>query len=148
MDQAPRYEHTQVGPIFWLLIGFAAVFGALALGDSPAARYFSFPLALFALLAAGFRSLTVRDAGDRLELRFGPLPIFTKSIPYASMQRVELSRSTLIDGWGIHWIPGRGWIWNLWGFDCVRIELPGGALRIGTDDPEGLEGFLRERLAG
>lgn len=39
-----------------------------------------------------------------------------------------------------------GWFWNIWGRDCVVLHLDQGTLRIGTDDPENLEAFLRQRI--
>jgi hypothetical protein len=146
MDAPPRYEHQQVGRLHWLFLGIAALLALAGRAEGSATEALMLVAVVFAGIGICFRSLSVRDAGDRLVLRFGPLPIFSKSIPYASITAVEVSRSTLIDGWGIHWIPGRGWIWNLWGFDCVRIEQGGRAFRIGTDDAEGLAEFLRQHL--
>jgi hypothetical protein len=60
---------------------------------------------------------------------------------------VERSRSAVIDGWGVLWVPFRGWTWNLWGRDCVGVDLGERSLRIGTDDPEGLEAFVKARTA-
>jgi len=146
MDDAPRYEHTQVGRLHWLFFGIGALLFAASLGDGGASGALLTVAIVFAGIGLCFRSLTVRDGGDRLTLRFGPLPILSKSIPYSTISAVEATRSTLIDGWGIHWIPGRGWIWNLWGFECVRLEQDGRAFRIGTDDLRGLTEFLQQRL--
>ena len=56
---------------------------------------------------------------------------------YDQIADVQIGRSTLIDGWGIHRTPGRGWIWNIHGFRCVELDLHDGSrLRIGTDEPE------------
>jgi hypothetical protein len=63
------------------------------------------------------------------------------------MKGAEAGRSRLIDGWGIHWLPRRGWTYNLWGRGCVAIRTDRGPVRIGTDDPTGLERFLRAKLA-
>jgi hypothetical protein len=49
-------------------------------------------------------------------------------------------------GWGIHWNPWGGWVWNIWGFDCVVLQLNRGMFRVGTDDPDGLVEFLRRRI--
>lgn len=40
-----------------------------------------------------------------------------------------------------------GWVWNLWGRDCVVVHLKnGGVLRIGTDDAENLARFLEGKV--
>jgi hypothetical protein len=63
------------------------------------------------------------------------------------METAEPGRTNLRDGWGIHYFPGRGSTWNLWGFDCVVLRLGGSkTLRVGTDDPEGLAAFLADRV--
>ena len=103
--------------------------------------------ALLTLLLAGcFTQLRVRDEGVRLAVRYGPLPVFRKLIYYETIEIAEVARSSVIDGWGIQWVPGRGTTFNLWGFDCVLLHLKNGSkLRIGTDDPDGLAGFLQSR---
>jgi hypothetical protein len=103
---------------------------------------------LVSFLAYCFQTLTVQDAGSHLLLRYGPIPLFRKMIRYADMTGVRAGRSSLLDGWGIHYLPGRGWIYNLWGFDCVEIQLGKKVIRVGTDDPRGLAEFLEQRLAG
>ncbi len=101
---------------------------------------------LLLLLSLCFGSLTVADAGDRLRIQYGPLPLFGRSILYSQIGAVEAGRSRLIDGWGIHWIPGRGWTYNLWGFDCVVVHLGSRLIRIGTDDRDGLLELLESQL--
>ena len=96
------------------------------------------------LLALMFKTLTVRDEGDSLRIQFGPLPIFGRSILFANIDSVEQGRTSILDGFGIHLNRG-GWVWNLWGFDCVELTLKKGRrMRIGTDDPTGLVAFLKE----
>ena len=56
------------------------------------------------------------------------------------MTAVEAGRSSLIDGWGIHWIPGRGWTYNLWGFGCVVIQQGKKTTRVGTWKSNGSSG--------
>ena len=62
------------------------------------------------------------------------------------IESVEPGRSSLLDGWGIHYFPGRGWTYNLWGFDCVVLRMKKKTLRVGTDDPDGLLEFLQSRV--
>ncbi len=143
-----RYHHKQRAPLHLLLwvIALACAAAALGAGDVVAA---SVGLACAALLVGAlalcFQSLTIRDGGDALEIRFGPVPLFQRRVSYAEIRAVRPARSALIDGWGIHWMPGRGWTWNLWGRDCVELDLEHATLRLGTDDREGLCDFLRTR---
>jgi hypothetical protein len=51
-----------------------------------------------------------------------------------------------LDGWGIHYSIQGGWLWNLWGRDCIVVHLKNGVLRIGTDDADNLSVFLRKRI--
>ncbi len=146
------YDHTQKGLIHWLLLLFAfggAVWGWRAASDGEP-RIVVLGLiglaALFTVLSGCFARLRVRDAGDALEIRFGPVGVFGRRVRYTDIETVAVGRSSLIDGWGIHGLPGRGTIWNLHGFDCVELRLRGGdRLRIGTDDPQGLAAFLESR---
>jgi hypothetical protein len=100
------------------------------------------------LTAAMFMWLRIRDEGEYLALRYGPLPLIRKRFRFADITAVEPGRSSILDGWGIHWMPGRGWTYNLWGFRCVTLRLGAKTVRIGTDDPEGLALFLRMKVGG
>lgn len=144
-----QYDHSQSAPLYLLLVvvGIGMLIGAwlapaemtqIILASSGAVMFF---------LAVSFRQLTVSDELDRLLISFGPLPLFRRRILYSDIRFVEQSRTTFFDGWGIHLSPGGGWTWNLWGFDCVDVYFKKGRrLRIGTDDPEGLESFLKGRI--
>ena len=146
-----RYDHTQRAPLFLLL-------AVIASSMFVAAWFIPEPIAQFsvatgggvtAVLALAFRQLTVRDEGRSLLIAFGPLPLFRRRIQYIEIESAERSRSTWLDGWGIHMSPRGGWTWNLWGFDCVDITLTRGRkLRVGTDDPAGLATFLQHRSKG
>ena len=93
-----------------------------------------------------FGSLTIRDDGEWLALRYGPLPVFRKRIRYADITAVEPGRTAIIDGWGIHYIIGRGWTYNLWGFGCVKLTLGKKVIRVGSDDVDRLAEFLRSKI--
>ncbi len=145
------YEHTQRGWFHWVIYG-VVVLVAIGGWSVRSEGWPAFLLwgvgALVAVLALSFHFLTVREDGAHLSLRFGPLPLLRKRIPYELIRSVRVSRSKLIDGWGIHWVPGRGWTYNLCGFDCVELELDGGKrARIGTDDTAGLLAHLQGRIA-
>lgn len=144
------YNHTQQSPIGRVLLIVAVVEIALAIAfwrQWEAAVILLVVAAIIIVMAFSFSHLTVRDEGDCLAIRFGPLPLFRKRIPYASMTAVEPDQSSFVDGWGIHYNPWKGWIYNLWGFHCVRIVQDGKSVRIGTDDRDNLTRFLRAKIA-
>ncbi|MFO1043285.1 MAG: hypothetical protein U0941_15940 [Planctomycetaceae bacterium] len=146
------YSHTQNAPLCLLIYALAAVF--LALGwfvqDAPPIPWLFPPIGVLMLvIAASFHHLTVEDQGDVLSVRFGPIPSFRKTVKYADIVKVEVGRTLLLDGLGIHMSIRGGWVWNLWGRDCVVIGFKNGStLRIGTDDAENLAGFLEETISG
>lgn len=142
------YHHTQRGPLYLLLSGAGAAMlvSAAIVPQWPVQLILLASGSLMLIGAAAFRRLTVSDEGQFLLVEFGPLPLFRRRIEYAEIERVERSRSTFLDGWGIHLSLSGGWIWNLWGFDCVDVYLRRDKrFRIGTDDPAGLEAFLKQR---
>ena len=143
-----QYHHTQTARLHLILIGVGIVM--LVNGwvvQAPFVRLLLFAIGgLLFVLAQCFGRLTVSDQDDRVVICFGPLPLFRRYILYDDIESVQRGRTTILDGWGIHLSPSGGWVWNLWGFDCVDvIYRQGRKLRIGTDDPEGLESFLKQR---
>jgi hypothetical protein len=146
----PGYSHTQKGPLCLILYGSAALCLALAwLVGSPPGNLVAVAVGIIiALLAPAFHHLAVEDAGDRLAICFGPVPLFRRTVRYADIERVEVGRTLILDGWGIHYSIRGGWVWNLWGRDCVVVCLKkGGVLRIGTDDAFNLACFLEGKVA-
>ena len=149
MTTNPGYSHTQQAPLCLILYGSALLCFALAwmVGSAPGLYIAVTVGLLIALLAPAFHHLTVEDQGDRLAVRFGPLPLFRRSVLYADIETVEVGRTLLLDGWGIHYSLRGGWVWNLWGRGCVVLHLKnGGVLRIGTDDAANLARFLEGKI--
>lgn len=144
-----KYNHTQKAPVAYLVLPIVAViFACATLAQGPLQGLFGLCLAcLLLILFFSFRYLNVRQEKDHLAIRFGPIPLFKRSIPYAQMTGVEKCRSDFIDGGGIHYIPGRGWIYNLWGGDCVKIHLGEHYVRVGSDAIDGLYEHLREQIS-
>lgn len=137
------YVHRQRGWLWLacLLPGVLMVFVAFVAAETPSwmRGLFAVVSGLLLVLAACFVWLETRDAVDALHVRFGPLRSFSLTVPYADVVSARRAESAVIDGWGIHYVPGRGWTWNVQGRDCVEIELASGKrLRVGTDDPDGL----------
>jgi len=144
-----QYDHAQSAPLYLLLVatGIGILIGSRMIPEQVPQLIVAGSGGLMFVLALSFRHLSVSDEGQSLLVSFGPLPLFRRRILYSDIESVEQSRTTVFDGWGIHLSPGGGWTWNLWGFDCVDVYFKQGRrLRIGTDDPEGLELFLKKRL--
>ncbi len=143
------YKHTQRSPLCILLYALAVLFmllGWLLRGEQPFPWLFPGMGVLMLILAASFHHLTVEDAGDRLSVSFGPLPLFRRSIRYRDLATVERGRTTLLDGWGIHLSIRGGWVWNIWGRDCVVLRFQRGTFKLGTDDAEALLALLQSRI--
>jgi hypothetical protein len=145
-----QYERTQRGKWHYLLYALTAAMlgGAWLAGEKPdAAALLVGIAAVFLLCGLMFGSLTVRDEGQWLALRYGPLPVFRKRIRYADITAVQPGRTAVIDGWGIHYIPGRGWTYNLWGFGCAKLTLGRKVIRVGSDDVDRLVALVESKLA-
>ena len=139
------YEHTQKGP--WRFLGYVIALlmlpTAWVASDEPVAvLVVGAGMLLVIAVTEGFSRLTIRDDGDQLAVLFGPPPVWQTRISYRDIESVEPDRSTFLDGWGVHWLPGRGTIYNVWGYDCVRVRTGKRTLRLGTDDIERLVAFL------
>jgi hypothetical protein len=146
----PGYLQKQTAPLCLILygVGITAITLAVLLGDYLGIVIAGSVSLVLVLLAPCFHYLAVEDRGDVLAVRFGPVPLFRRTVRYADIGSVEVGRTLLLDGWGIHLSIRGGWVWNLWGRECVVIHFKdGGTLRIGTDDAENLARFLEGKVA-
>lgn len=142
-----RYQHTQTSP---LGVAFAVAAGGclagLAVTDDRVIRTLCLAMAVIAaLFAAMFSRLSFTETDGALRVRFGPLPWGGTSVRYDRVRRARRTRTSLFDGLGIHWFPGRGWTFNLWGRDCVEVATDRGVVRLGTDAPDDLVAHLQQR---
>ncbi len=144
-----RYFHVQRSPMNLLLYLFAAFMFTVAWlirSDTAPSIAVGVVALCMSVLALAFQTLTVSDDDDHLRIQYGPLNLFGTRIAYRDISRVEPGKTALIDGWGIHFVPFRGWTLNLWGFECVKIWRGENVMRIGTDDSVNLARFLNERM--
>jgi hypothetical protein len=121
-----NYRHTQRAPLCLLVYGTAIMFFVLGwlLRNEPVIQWVFPSVGLLMLVLAGsFHHLTVEDEGNQLSISFGPLPLFRRSVKYENIVSVGVGRTTILDGWGIHMSFRGGWVWNIWGRDCVVLRL-------------------------
>lgn len=142
-----EYSHTQMGWVILISV-MAAIIGLLWVVSIT--REFSAPifltLIILVIALATFATLTVSGDDRRLKISFG-IGLFNKSFPFSSIVSCRITRTPWYFGWGLRAIPG-GWLFNVSGFRSVELEMRNGRIyRIGTDEPEKLEFFLKTKLA-
>lgn len=147
-----NYHHMQKAPLCLLVYVLALTLLTVGWGlkdEPPICWLFPSIGLLLIVIAASFHHLTVSGDEDRLSINFGPIPLFRRSVRYQDIANIEVGRTTILDGWGIHLSLRGGWVWNLWGRDCVVVRfLSGGVLWIGTDEAEKLAEFLAAKISG
>lgn len=147
----PAYDRTQRGYFAYFVVPiFVAIAGMYgwSTGSVGGTVAFAAVAVIVFVISLLFSTLRVHDDGDALQLTWGPIRWVRVRLAYSEMEAVEPGRSRFIDGWGIHWVPGRGWTYNIWGYDCVEIRKKSGKVcRVGTEDPEGLAHFLESRIS-
>lgn len=143
MNLYQRTQYAKATLMVLLLFGWLPIvllFGVRGAGGSL--RFLVLPAALMAVFFFGFRSLMVTVTTTEVELAYtAGWP--TKTIERASIVSAEPLRIPWWYGVGIRRTPN-GWMWSVWGFDTVLLNLSDGRhFLIGTDDPEGLSAALR-----
>jgi len=142
-----EYSHTQQGWITLLSVVAAMVVDYLVL-DTKKAASVAFFITLVALLVAvaKFSTLTVTGNSTRLRISFG-LGLIHKTFRYSEISSCRVVSTPWYFGWGIRAIPG-GWLFNVSGLRSVELQMNNRRVyRIGSDEPEKLEAFLKPKLA-
>jgi len=133
------YEHTQIGTLMRLTLGWgsavAAVVAALIALNEPSAALIPVIVASVLLVCALlFHSLTVEVSRDFIALRFG-VGIIRKRFPVPDVQSAAIVRNRWYYGWGVKYTP-HGWLYNVSGLDAIELQFRNGRkCRIGTDEP-------------
>lgn len=142
----PTYTHTQTGGAILGGLGFCgliAIVVYLLNMSHPVILAVLIPLIICAVL---FCSLTIQIHGHSLEWSFGP-GLISKKVALRRIASAEPVQSSWINGWGIHYTRGGGWLYNVSGFDAVQITMKDGKrFRLGTDEPEALTAAIRSQL--
>ncbi|MCG3156413.1 MAG: hypothetical protein DKINENOH_03037 [bacterium] len=134
------YRHTQVGTVIIIAVLSAAIVTLFVLVMGAGPSWFS-PLTVLAIMGvvlAMFSSLTVEVEKSTLTCWFG-VGFVRKTILLSEVDQVRAVVNPWFVGWGIRWIPGSYWVWNVSGFRAVELVMQNGTrFRIGTDQPEAL----------
>jgi hypothetical protein len=93
-----------------------------------------------------FHSLTVSIDEQYLRLRMGIGLIRIKFL-ISDIVKAYPVKNKWYSGWGIH-LTGKGFLYNVSGFDAVEIVLSSGAIhRIGTDEPSALTQAINQSIS-
>jgi hypothetical protein len=130
-----RYEHRQYGTLMLILIVVFAAAGPV-LNRTDAVFGASAAVAIAVLVVMCRLNTAVEGRFVSWSFTFG-FP--SGRIALSAIESVAVVRTSVWEGWGIHWTFFHGWLWNVSGFQAVEIRHDGGKrLTIGTDDPQGL----------
>ncbi|MGB3404909.1 MAG: hypothetical protein WBA77_19655 [Microcoleaceae cyanobacterium] len=141
-----QYQHRQWGKTLLLVLSMG-ILVCLALAiQQPTGYLISLCIALGLLLCIILLfSLSIEVSDQDLRWQFGP-GIIRKSVKLSEIAQVEVTRTYLIEGWGIH-LTSRGWLYNISGFKAVAIQLKNNQqFLLGTDEPEQLVSVIRQQL--
>jgi len=135
-----RYERTQHATWLWLvMVPVACVCAGIVY--SPSGISFLVAAVVIvpvALVIALFSRLTIAVDARAIAWHFGwSWP--GARIDLRDVERVEITHTNFLEGWGLHYTIWHGWLWNVGGFQAVEItKTDGSRVTLGTDDPQGL----------
>ncbi|RPI03421.1 MAG: hypothetical protein EHM72_01520 [Calditrichaeota bacterium] len=139
-----HYRHTQIGTVIIIAVLAAMIF--IFIPSYTTGNWHPAQLGVLAILAVVtflFYSLTVEIKNSTFTCWFGP-GLIRKSIPLADIQQAQAVRNFWLAGWGIRFMAGGYWLWNVSGLQAVELVLKNGKrFRVGTDEPEKLVQALR-----
>lgn len=142
-----EYKHTQIG---YLMLTFIAVGVLLVLNyfylSGGANPFLLVILAALAVCLLLFSILTVKVDAEEVSLRFG-VGLIRKRFPLPEIESHSAVRNPWYYGWGMRRTP-IGWLYNVSGLEAVEIAMKDGRkVRIGTDDPAGLDAVIGAALS-
>jgi len=137
------YFHRQVVGISALVIGFAAAaLLSILMGRNGAWVPPVVLIVIGALIALFFSSLTIAVDASDVSWYFGP-GLWRYRIARDTIGSLAVVRNSPLNGFGIRMRP-RWRLYNVYGLDAVELRLQSGqVIRLGTDDPKGLEIALK-----
>jgi hypothetical protein len=143
------YSRTQAVKVLWAILLPVTVGVAVSLlAERGAAAWPELAglLAASAALMLVLGHFTVEVGEGRVEWRYGVLGWPRWQAALDQITGVEITTSHAREGWGIRRTK-TGMLYNAHGRQAVRLHLRDGrTLRLGSDEPERLAGFITARL--
>lgn len=143
------YSRTQtLRLLWWISLPVTAGVGAVLVAEQRAAAWPGLALLVLVVTATllAFGRFTVEVGEGRLEWRFSFVGWPRWQLPLDQIAAVEITASAWYEGWGINRTRS-GMLYNAQGLQAVRLRLRDGrTLRLGSDEPERLAGFITARL--
>jgi hypothetical protein len=141
-----KYRHRQFARTLVITLGIGVVICLITAAFlSEGGHVTPVVAAILGVSAILFSSLTVEVTDQHLRWKFGP-GLIRKQVLLADIDRVEVTRTKVKEGWGIH-LTSRGWLYNVSGFQAVAIRLKTGKqFLLGSDEPEKLVKVLGEEV--
>ena len=151
-DDLTMYQHTQRSTVALVVLTLGALIPiALVLSGTLSPVDLGVRLTVLSagvammIAAFVFSSLTIAVRDGQLSWWFGP-GLVKKTVPVSTIASVEVTTTSLINGWGIH-LTGRGWLYNVAGQDAVLVtQRDGKRFLLGTDEPEFLAQAIRATI--
>ena len=139
------YKHTQIGWVTGISLGMGVLL-CIHIGiQEPNWILFSV-LGVLMICLILFSTLTVLADHRSIVVWFGP-GVIRKRLSLEEIESSKVVRYHWLCGWGIRKIP-KGWMFNVSGLHAVELSLKSGKVfRIGTDEPQKLNNFVRTRLS-
>lgn len=145
---ANKYSHTQVGWVIFVCLWVSILITVFAtLLTKEFVWVVTMVIVILFVCLINFATLTIRVDREKIRLYFGP-GLVRKTFPISEVLSSRVVSNPWSAGWGIRLTRG-GWLFNVSGTHGVELEMKSGAKhRLGTDQPEELDSFIKQMLAG
>ncbi len=134
-----QYQHKQFGTFITVALAagmLLALFPVLIAGTFP--PILMAVLAVIAVVWVLLYSLSIEIKDNALVCRLGA-GLIRRKILLSEIRQSSKVSNPWYAGFGIHWVPGQYWLWNVSGREGVELSLKSGErFRLGTDEPEAL----------
>jgi len=134
-----EYSHRQVGIVqLWAGILSIIIIVVTAVFCQEIIFLLLIPVIALVIAVLFFTTLTVEITSDRIEIMFGPIALFKRTVTFDNIKMYKLVKNPWYYGYGVRYIQN-GTLYNISGPDALEITLnTGKRVQIGTDEPEKL----------